>query len=129
MIQEIYGRKIRQDIKLPEDIEIEIEPDGIYINHVPIECLLEDTKSPGAASAALKEILNRIDKQAEIKHLKGYIYDSLVYRYKNAREKLAIYEDIEKRKAGKPPRDYQEDAQRDILRFCQILTEAIGEHD
>ena len=64
--------------------------------------------------------INTIDK----KHLNGYIYDSLVYRYIRAREAMAQLE---------RERDHSIDsfkqARRDIMRFCQILNEAIGEHD
>jgi hypothetical protein len=61
------------------------------------------------------------------KNLKGYQYDSLVYRYIRAREAMAELEwsrdhDFEKSK-------YYEIAHRDIVRFCQILDEAIGERN
>ena len=61
------------------------------------------------------------------KKLKGYQYDSLVYRYIRAREAMAELEwsrdhDFEKSK-------YYEIARRDIVRFCQILDEVIGERN
>ena len=64
---------------------------------------------------------------------KEYLYDSLCYRYIRAREQMAEYEylrDYQSNKHG--TRDwmtYRERANRDILRFCQILDEAIGEHN
>ena len=67
------------------------------------------------------------------KHLNGYLYDSLCYRYIRAREQMADYEylrDCQSCKHG--TRDwmtYRERANRDIMRFCEILHEAIGEHD
>ena len=65
-------------------------------------------------------------------HLKGYIYDSLMYRYMMAREKMALY-DWENRckynHAECNRRTYEEAAKRDMIRFAQILDEAIGEHD
>ena len=61
------------------------------------------------------------------KKLKGYQYDSLVYRYIRAREHMAEYEWARDRAHD---RDwYFKQANRDIMRFCQILTEAIGDHD
>ena len=67
-------------------------------------------------------------------HLKGYIYDSLVYRYQLALYKASLKdaEDIMIRK-GISRKEAEAEAQRnynrDLMRFCQILNEAIGEHD
>lgn len=61
------------------------------------------------------------------KHLKGYIYDSLVYRYVRAREKQAEFEYMYGKTSERTSCD--ERANRDIMRFCQILDEAIGDHD
>lgn len=74
------------------------------------------------------------------KHLKGYIFDSLVYRYK-----LALEEAVQtradkytnfciKRGFSKPRKEIEAHVrehvnQRDEMRFIQILDEAIGEHD
>ena len=72
------------------------------------------------------------NKDEHKKHLKGYIFDSLVYRYKIVREKLA---DLEYEQDGKLGNDYvplymyRDRAKRDIMRFIEILDEAIGEHD
>lgn len=63
------------------------------------------------------------------KKLKGYQYDSLVYRYIRAREQMAEYEFIKDSKRERDKVFYQRQANRDIMRFCQILDEAIGEHD
>lgn len=65
-------------------------------------------------------------KQDE-KKLKGYQYDSLVYRYIRAREKQAEYEYIYGKTSDRTTCD--ERANRDIMRFCQILNEVIGEHE
>lgn len=62
-----------------------------------------------------------------IKKLKGYQFDSLVYRYIRAREQMAEYEFYKNKTKDK--KSYYEQAHRDILRFCQILNEAIGEHE
>lgn len=61
------------------------------------------------------------------KHIKGYMYDSLVYRYMMAREKMAEYEWLSDKTREKT--FCQSSARRDIMRFCEILDEAIGEHD
>lgn len=73
------------------------------------------------------------NKDENKKHLKGYMYDSLIYRYKYVREKLA---ELEYREQGTVGNDdykslplYRDLAERDIMRFIQILDEAIGEHD
>lgn len=64
---------------------------------------------------------------------KDYLYDSLCYRYIRAREQMAEYEYLrqcQSNKCGtKDWMTYRERANRDIMRFCQILDEAIGEHN
>ena len=68
------------------------------------------------------------------KHLKGYMFDSLVYRFKNAQSKSFIYEvmtlkntrGLSQIEAEERIRDKHD---RDMMRFIQILDEAIGEHD
>ena len=68
------------------------------------------------------------------KHLKGYMFDSLIYRFKNYQHKAFNY-DVMLYKAQKNlPRIDAEIAikdryKRDLMRFIQILDEAIGEHD
>lgn len=61
------------------------------------------------------------------KKLKGYQYDSLVYRYIRAREHMAEYEWERDRAHDKAW--YFKQANRDIMRFCQILDEIIGERE
>lgn len=68
-------------------------------------------------------------KDNNVKHLKGFIYDSLTYRYIRAREQMAEYEFIKDSKKEHDKAYYQRQANRDIMKFCQILNEAIGEHD
>lgn len=66
------------------------------------------------------------------KHTKGYIYDSLCYRYQLARYKAMEMDintfaiDLGLKEAQKKAKELYE---RDCLRFYQILDEAIGEHD
>lgn len=68
------------------------------------------------------------------KHLKGYMFDSLIYRFKNYQQKAFNY-DVMLYKAQKnlPRLDAEivikDRYERDLMRFIQILDEAIGEHD
>lgn len=79
----------------------------------------------------LEKTLNTLNKE---KHLKGYIYDSLVYRYQLALYKakeveardLMINKNLSRQEAEAEAR---KGYNRDLMRFCQILDEAIGEHD
>lgn len=66
------------------------------------------------------------NKDEHEKHLKGYMYDSLIYRYQLARFSEADYEAKEK---GVSIQETRNIAIRDIIRFIQILNEAIGDHD
>ena len=82
------------------------------------------------------ERFDRIVKEANEynKKCKGYMYDSLCYRYQLARYKaceadaidLVMTKGMSKREAEAMARKTYE---RDCLRFYQILDEAIGEHD
>ena len=74
------------------------------------------------------EIIESPDEEKQ-KHLKGYMYDSLVYRYIRAREHMAEWGWTKEGKNGLSKDFYAQEARRDIMRFCQILDEAIGEHD
>lgn len=66
------------------------------------------------------------------KHTKGFMYDSLCYRYQLARYKAMEMDintfaiDLGLKEAQKKAKKLYE---RDCLRFYQILDEAIGEHD
>ena len=70
----------------------------------------------------------------EEKHLKGYMFDSLVYRFKDYQARafqMVVWDvknsrtcsELEAREIIKDRHD------RDLMRFIQILNEAIGEHD
>lgn len=63
------------------------------------------------------------------KKLKGYQFDSLAYRYIRAREQMAEYEYIKDSSKKNDKAYYRQQANRDIMRFCQILDEVIGDHD
>lgn len=58
-------------------------------------------------------------------HYKGYIYDSLVYRYMRAREAMARLEI----KEGVSSKIAFQMMEGDNSRFREILNEVIGEHD
>ena len=79
-----------------------------------------------------------IDKAREddnlIIHTKGYMFDSLVYRFKDYQARAFQMEvvdyknsynmsELDARKKVKDKHD------RDLMRFIEILNEAIGEHD
>lgn len=70
--------------------------------------------------------------QEREKHTKGYIYDSLCYRYQLARYKAMEMDintfaiDLGLKEAEKKAKSLYE---RDCMRFYQILDEAIGDHD
>ena len=84
----------------------------------------------------INEVLEKIKEETKNneKHLKGYMYDSLVYRYQ-----LALYKASETeardlmitKNLTRPEAEAQarKNYNRDLVRFCQILDEAIGEHD
>ena len=65
------------------------------------------------------------------KKIKGYGFDSLVFRYKIAREAQARLEEKEYRRNGEITKAEHafSRAERDTMRFIQILDELIGEHD
>ena len=68
------------------------------------------------------------------KHLKGYIFDSLVYRFKDYQHKAFDYEVMLYKTQKNLSRVDAEIAithrhERDLMRFIEILDEAIGEHD
>ena len=68
------------------------------------------------------------------KHLKGYMFDSLIYRFKDYQHKAFDYEVMLYKTQKNLSRLDAEIAiknrhERDLMRFIQILDEAIGEHD
>ena len=78
---------------------------------------------------ALSERESVIDK-----HTKGYMFDSLVYRFKDYQSRAFNYEvtqmkhqrNLSQLEAEEKVKDRYN---RDLMRFIQILDEAIGEHD
>ena len=67
------------------------------------------------------------------KHLKGYMFDSLVYRFKEYQAKAFNQDKYDLESKGysghEANRKVLEMHNRDLMRFIQILDEAIGEHD
>lgn len=73
----------------------------------------------------LQEILDYYENRGDHeKHLKGYIFDSLVYRYKEALYKAHLYD------AKRDETPFKKELYfRDLMRFIQILDEGLGPHD
>ena len=68
------------------------------------------------------------------KHTKGYMFDSLVYRFKDYQSRAFPHEVAAmKYQRNLGQLDAEEKVKdrynRDLMRFIQILDEAIGEHD
>lgn len=93
---------------------------------------LESSKKTMKKADMLDVIVEQLDN--EKKHMKGYIFDSLVYRYKIALEDTVVtraerYQQdkfCSKKEAEMYVRNLNN---RDLMRFVQILDEAMGEHD
>lgn len=80
------------------------------------------------SDVANKLILDMVREAPEIendKHLNGYMFDSLVYRYQLARQELAKYVACYGRNRSLEQENMN--ANRDIMRFVQILDELVGE--
>ena len=70
----------------------------------------------------------------EKSHIKGYMFDSLIYRFKDYQARAFRAEVLEyKHNRNVPEIDammvVRDRHNRDLMRFIQILDEAIGEHD
>lgn len=81
---------------------------------------------------SLKE--TKVKEENKEKHLKGYMFDSLVYRFKIYQEKAFQLDVIDykyKHNCSEPEARYKvrDMYNRDMMRFIDILHEAIGEHD
>ena len=98
---------------------------------------MKDTRKPiGGDSLYFYEQLKQMEKLSESdesnkltneqkKHLNGYMFDRLVYRYQLARQELAKY--ISYYNSNRPLEQENRNANRDIMRFVQILDELVGE--
>jgi hypothetical protein len=75
--------------------------------------------------------INRDDFNKLIDDRIAYIYDSLCMRYIIAREKAALWDAYQNTRDGRVNRDrtfQQQQAERDVMRFIEILNDLIGEH-
>ena len=83
------------------------------------------------SDVANKLVLEMVNEAPEIenkdKHLNGYMFDSLVYRYQLARQELAKYISYYNNKRSLEQETMN--ANRDIMRFIQILDELGGEEN
>ena len=81
----------------------------------------------------IKTLHEQSNENNNEKKLKGYQYDSLIYRYIRAREQMAEYEYLRDKQSNVSNHTewtvYRQRANRDIMRFVQILDEVIGEHE
>ena len=87
----------------------------------------------------LKEMIQKANEydsliNQNIIHTKGYMFDSLVYRFKDYQSRAFQAEVIDyKYSHNCSELDAREKVKgrhnRDLMRFIQILDEAIGEHD
>lgn len=88
---------------------------------------MADFINNGIKEIGIGDTVFKLFTKEDEKKLKGYQYDSLVYRYIRAREAMAELEWSRDHKLEKSK--YYDMAKRDILRFCEILDETIGEHE
>lgn len=74
-------------------------------------------------------------KMLEERRVKGYAFDSLVYRYRIAREAQARADAENDLRTGKTDQRHDalkhrmDQANRDLMAFVRILDDVIGEHD
>jgi len=84
-------------------------------------------------SVGVGDTVFKVWTENDEKKLKGYQYDSLIYRYIRAREQMAEYEYLRDRQSNISNHlewsTYRQKANHDIMRFVQILDETIGEHE
>ena len=90
---------------------------------------MAEFKFSGIEAINLGDKVFETKTEADKKHLKGYIFDSLMYRYIRAREQMAEYEFIRQNTKTHDKEWFYSLAKRDIVRFAQILDEVIKEHD
>ena len=76
-----------------------------------------------------KDTASAQERMLQMVRLKGYAFDSLVFRYEKARDEQMRYEQIEERKKGGDGSRAKSRADRDKMRFIQILDDVIGDHD
>ena len=102
--------------QLNKDIKKTIQEKYPYVD---VRSWDEDDKDTAAAQ----------ERMLQMVRLKGYAFDSLVFRYEKARDEQMRYEQIEERKKGGDGSRAKNRADRDKMRFIQILDDVIGDHD
>ena len=89
------------------------------------DALYEKLSESDVANKLVLEMVREAPEIKNDKHLNGYMFDSLVYRYQLARQELAKY--IAYYNTNRPLEQENRNANRDIMRFVQILDELVGE--
>ena len=89
------------------------------------DALYEKLSESDVANKLVLEMVREAPEIENDKHLNGYMFDSLVYRYQLARQELAKY--IACYNSNRPLEQENRNANRDIMRFVQILDELVGE--
>lgn len=79
----------------------------------------------------IEDLKEMMQKRELIKKVKGYGYDSLCLRYKMARDAQMQFELMEDKKltSGMKQDGIRARANRDEMRFYEILNDLIGEHN
>ena len=94
------------------------------------DALYEKLSESDVANKLVLDMVKEAPKIGNDKHLNGYMFDSLVYRYQLARQELAKYKichGCSKRSPESLLETETLNANRDIMRFVQILDELVGE--
>ena len=89
------------------------------------DALYEKLSESDVANKLVLEMVKEAPEIENDKHLNGYMFDSLVYRYQLARQELAKY--IACYNTRRSLEQENMNANRDIMRFVQILDELVGE--
>lgn len=84
----------------------------------------------------MNDLKKKLEKASDdlILHTKGFMYDSLIFRFKEYQAK-AFYLDVQDYKYERNCSEIEarnrikDRYDRDLMRFIEILNEAIGEHD
>lgn len=89
------------------------------------DALYEKLSESDVANKLVLEMVREAPEIENNKHLNGYMFDSLVYRYQLARQELVKYIACYGRNRSLEQENIN--ANRDIMRFVQILDELVGE--
>ena len=89
------------------------------------DALYEKLSESDVANKLVLEMVREAPEIENDKHLNGYMFDSLVYRYQLARQEMAKY--IAYYSVNESLEMETRLADRDIKKFIQILNELVGE--